>query len=231
MKRLTIILVLVFSCFLVLSCSGAGTATIVRLGAMDQLEQGNYSGSTVSRALLDSGDFGLGTFDKLDGEMVVLNDGIWQVKADGNILDARSQTALFALVTSFSPDVSEEIGMTNLDGLKQLVERVIDAKEEILAIKIRGVFSAVRTRSVPAQNQPFPLLSEVIKQQSVFEREDVQGTAVGYRTPASTAATAGTGYHFHFLADDHSIGGHVLDLTLEHGLLEISRIDALEEFR
>src|ERR1700735_62979 len=42
------------------------------------LVEGVYWGSVSSSALLEQGDFGLGTFEGLDGEMVILDGEIFQ---------------------------------------------------------------------------------------------------------------------------------------------------------
>src|SRR5438132_1663193 len=47
------------------------------------LVEGVYSGSILSSALLEHGDFGVGTFEGLDGEMVILDGEIYQ--AAGNV--------------------------------------------------------------------------------------------------------------------------------------------------
>src|SRR5258708_18035417 len=67
------------------------------------LVEGVYAGSVPSSTLLENGDFGLGTFEGLDGEMVILDGEIYQ--AAGNVL-RRSDDFLapFASVTHFRED-------------------------------------------------------------------------------------------------------------------------------
>jgi hypothetical protein len=46
------------------------------------LVEGADTGAVCSRALLEHGDFGLGTFENLDGELVVFEGAIYQVRGD-----------------------------------------------------------------------------------------------------------------------------------------------------
>lgn len=81
-------------------------------------------------------------------------------------------------------------------------------------IKIHGTFSQMKTRSVPAQEKPYPPLTEVVKSQPVFTMENVSGTIVSFRCPAYVKSLNVPGYHLHFLSDDLTRGGHILDLTI-----------------
>ena len=49
------------------------------------LVEGVDDGAVSSGFLLAQGDFGLGTFENLDGEMVILDGIIYQVRGDGSV--------------------------------------------------------------------------------------------------------------------------------------------------
>ncbi len=74
---------------------------LLQTSTIDALLSGNYEGD-VSFAKLRAGgdDFGLGTFDALDGEMVALDGTFYQMKVDGVAyeLDERLKPP-FAVVT------------------------------------------------------------------------------------------------------------------------------------
>ena len=78
--------------------------TIFQASTIDALLDGNYEGDVSFAELGACGDFGLGTFDALDGEMVGLDGAFYQVKADGRAyeVDGRMKTP-FAVVTFFEP--------------------------------------------------------------------------------------------------------------------------------
>jgi acetolactate decarboxylase len=83
---------------------------------------GVYSGAVSSGLILQHGDFGLGTFENLDGEMVVLDGRVYRVQGNGMVSEAPADaTAPFAVVTTFSPEVGLDI--TPADTLKVLSAR------------------------------------------------------------------------------------------------------------
>ena len=93
----------------------------------------------------------------------------------------------------------------------------------IYAIKISGTYTYVETRSVPAQNKPYPTLAEVVENQSIFVLTNVSATAVGFWFPSSMDGVDYAGYHLHLITDDHSAGGHLLDFTIENATIEIDQ--------
>src|SRR5919206_1907033 len=68
--------------------------TLFQTSTIDALLEGKYDGDVSFAELEDRGDFGLGTLDALDGEMVALEGSFYQVKADGRAytIDKRTRT-------------------------------------------------------------------------------------------------------------------------------------------
>ncbi|MFA5928875.1 MAG: acetolactate decarboxylase [Candidatus Margulisiibacteriota bacterium] len=199
---------------------------ITQVATIDALMAGVYDGHMTLKTLRSYGNFGIGTFEALDGEMFLLDGEFYQVKADGLVylpsLEARTP---FACVTRFSADKKENIDRpTGLLGLEEKIDALAPEANRFCAFIVRGDFSAVRTRSVPAQKKPYPPLAEVTKTQPVFELKNVRGTLIGFRAPAFVKGINVPGYHLHFLADDLGSGGHVLDLTITRGVLEADTV-------
>ena len=96
-----------------------------------------------------------------------------------------------------------------------------------IAIKITGNFSYVKARSVHKQTEPFPTLQEIVANQAVFEFEQISGSMLGYWFPKFMDGVNFPGFHFHFLSDDLTKGGHLLDCTIENGTMEIDYSDKL----
>ena len=72
------------------------------------LVEGVYAGSVPSSTLLENGDFGLGTFEPLDGEMVILDGEIYQ--AAGNVRQRLDEFLVpFASATHFREDAVVQI--------------------------------------------------------------------------------------------------------------------------
>jgi acetolactate decarboxylase len=109
----------------------------------------------------------------------------------------------------------------NLEGIQAFIDQAFPEKNSFLAIRIQGSFKKVRTRSVPAQVKPYPPLTEVTRNQPEFEKENVSGALLGFRCPPYVKAINIPGYHLHFLSTDHQFGGHVLQVVIEHGQIEL----------
>ena len=55
----------------------------------------------------------------------------------------------------------------------------------------------------------------------LFERENIKVTLVGFYTPASAAVLNTPVYHFHFISDDKSTGGHVKDCSFSEAIIAV----------
>jgi acetolactate decarboxylase len=200
-----------------------------QVSTIDALLAGSYEGQMPLQKLLTYGNFGLGTFDNLDGEMVVLEGQVYQIKADGRVYrPPLSLTTPFASVVQFKADYTFSIDQeTDLKDLETMIEKALPNKNLFCAVKVRGNFRTMKTRSVPAQKKPYPLLAEVAKHQPVFNFESVSGVLVGFRSPVFVKGINVPGDHLHFISDDHKSGGHVLDFRLQKGTVEL---DVCHEF-
>ena len=68
---------------------------------------------------------------------------------------------------------------------------------------------------------------EVADRQAMILRRDVKGTMLGYFSPEMFHGAAVAGFHEHFLSDDRTFGGHVLDAVLDHGKIYSQVFDTL----
>jgi len=220
-------IVLLLTGFLFYSCSAVSENRLTQVSTIDALLAGYYDGVMPLNKLKEFGDFGIGTFNKLDGEMIVLDGNIYQFKADGKIYKAEpDNTTPFASVLNFTAGSSFPIsGSTNYNSLQAIIDSTIKNKNLFYAIKVTGNFSYVKTRSVPAQEKPYKPLNEVTKTQPVFEKHEQTGTLIGFRLPAFTSCINVPGYHLHFLSSDFSFGGHLLDFTAGNIKVEIQEIN------
>ncbi len=201
--------------------------TVVQYSTINALLAGVYDGDITFGELRRHGDFGLGTFNALDGEMIALDGHYYQIKSDGTVAPAAdAMVTPFAAVTFFKSD--RTLALTNaLDfhGIEQRLDQFLPDKNAFYSIKIQGHFANVKARSVPRQQPPYPPMTEAVKRQSIFEFHDAQGTMVGFRVPEYAANFNVPGYHFHFLTADRHAGGHVLDCRIERGRAEIDHAD------
>jgi acetolactate decarboxylase len=177
------------------------------------LLEGAYDGDLSFAELAAHGDLGLGTLNRLDGEMIALDGEFFRADVDGFVNEvAAGEKTPFAVVTRFEPEVDERIG-ARLSHVQLLawLDDLLPAGASSCAIRLDGRFELVRARSVPAQSPPYRPLAEVVADQHVFELADVAGTMLGFRFPAYAEGIEIGGYHLHFISDDRARGGHVLD--------------------
>ena len=223
MKKIFVISVL----FLIAGCIPQANR-ITQTSTIDALLAGAYDGQFECGKLLNYGDFGIGTFDKLDGEMVILDGKIYQVKSDGIVYRPSLELKTpFASVCKFSPDINFELSNVNFENTTCVMDKKVSNPNQYFAVKITGKFKRMKVRSVPAQTKPYPPLVEVAKTQPVFEANDVTGTIVGFRTPAFAKGLNVTGYHFHFLSKHLTMAGHILDFELTEGKCQIDKCNEL----
>jgi len=178
---------------------------------VNALVEGVYEERIPYREIKKHGDFGLGTFDSLDGEMVMLDGEIFQITADGRV-HRREEAARtpFACVTFYQPATHDELtGSSNYEDFLAWLEGLLPSPNIFYALRIEGKFSYVKVRSVPKQECYKPLV-EVTKDQPVFEYTDVDGTLAGFFTPSFLSSLSVPGLHLHFLSADLRRGGHLL---------------------
>jgi acetolactate decarboxylase len=200
----------------------SNSGTLVQVSVIDALFQGLYDGYYPIGDLLEQGDYGIGTFHQLDGEMVVFNDTVFQVKSTGEVFtpDADVLTP-FAAVTKFKADTLFDLSNFSFDTLKTDFDSYFPTQNIFYVVKIKGEFSTIKTRSVPAQSKPYPPLTEVTANQPEFDFENVTGDIIGFYCPAYASGINVTGLHLHFLNSERSGGGHVIDFQLEKGTMQL----------
>jgi acetolactate decarboxylase len=177
------------------------------------LLDGAFDGDLSFAELAEHGDLGLGTLNRLDGEMIALDGEFFRADVDGFVhpVAAEAKTP-FAVVTRFEADTDVRIeGAGSQAQLLARLDELIPATATSCAIRLDGQFDLVRARSVPAQSPPYRPLTEVVADQHVFELADVEGTMLGFRFPTYVEGIEVAGYHLHFISDDRGRGGHVLD--------------------
>jgi len=83
--------------------------TLFQVSISGALVAGVYDREVSVQSILQHGDFGLGTFANLDGEMVILDGRVYQVQGTGHVSEAAPDAgAPFAVVTRFSPQTDVE---------------------------------------------------------------------------------------------------------------------------
>jgi acetolactate decarboxylase len=207
-------------------CMGVPLHTLFQVSTSGALVKGIYERAVSSRLLLQHGDFGLGTFENLDGEMVVLEGAIYQVRSDGTVTQIVEDVGTpFAVVAPFVADHDEEIANAkSFQDLTEYCDRFRDSNNVFYAIRVDGHFQHVRARAMRATKDALPL-AKAAAIQPEFDFEDVDATLVGIWAPQFSSALNVAGYHFHFLSVDRTKGGHLLACSGSNLRVRIERLN------
>jgi len=188
-------------------------STIYLCAPVNALVEGLFEQNIPLAEIKQHGDFGLGTFNDLDGELVLLDGTVYQVAGDGQVHVIEDDQALtpFVCVTRYQPishdDLDQEL---SYDEFLDWLVRLLPSPNLFYALRIEGEFAAIKARSVPKQEN-YRTLVEVAREQALFQYENVAGTLVGFYTPAFMASLSVPGLHLHFLSADLRSGGHLLE--------------------
>ena len=202
--------------------------TLFQVSTSRSLVAGKYGGVITCETLLEHGDFGLGTFAGLDGEMIVVDGHVFRIEGNGRISEAApGDEAPFATVTRFDPTVDEPMDTTtSFDDLKTHLDKYRRSDNLFYAFRIDGPFAHVKTRAV-CPPKPGATLLDAAKSQHEFTFADTHGTLIGIYSPSFSGAVSVPGYHVHYLSDDRMQGGHLLEIRTGRVRL---RVQELEDF-
>jgi acetolactate decarboxylase len=82
--------------------------TLYQVSTATALVEGIYQGAVRVGTLREHGDLGLGTFENLDGEMVIVDGHFFQVRSAGSVRESGDDVLTpFALITRFAPHAIE----------------------------------------------------------------------------------------------------------------------------
>ena len=207
-------------------CFDVPQHTLFQVSTSGALVQGIYERAVSSSFLLNHGDFGLGTFENLDGEMVVLDGAIYQARSDGKVLNITDDVGTpFAVVTHFTADQDQTIeSASNFEEITKICDQYRDSDNLFYAFRIDGRFAHIHTRAMKVPLNGLPL-AKAAAIQPEFEFTDVSGTLVGIWAPQFSSALNVAGYHFHFLSEDRTKGGHLLECSGKNLRIRVERVN------
>jgi acetolactate decarboxylase len=186
--------------------------TLYQVSTAGALVEGVYQGAVTVATVREHGDFGLGTFEDLDGEMVVLEGHVFRVSSSGEVHEVPDDASTpFAVVTRFGASDADVVdGVDDLATLTAAVDELRESANVFVAVRVDGTFDSVHVRAACRTAPGVPLVVAT-EAQAEFELHDVTGTMVGFWSPPYSSGFEVAGYHLHFLTDDRRAGGHVLD--------------------
>lgn len=195
--------------------------SLFQVSTSGALVEGVTDGCLTVADLLHYGDFGLGTFDGLDGELVLLDGRCYRARGDGDVTtpDPAALTP-FAVVTRFVSDrVLPGVHVRTWAALEVFLDHERASENHFLGIRATGRFDTLHLRAACRTEHGVPLV-DAVAHQAEWELTGVDGTLVGFWSPPFARAVAVPGLHLHVVSDDGTQAGHVLgisaaDLTVE----------------
>lgn len=193
---------------------------------IDALLAGAYDGEMTVKDLSAKGNFGLGTYNRLDGEMVVHEGVNYHVRFDGtvSVADPSDRVPLAYVVPFLPTETFDAEAIAQLTAIETLVDQRVANKNMFYAIEVKGTFKGITTRAIAPQIKPYRPLAEVSKEQVTFKRDSVAGTMVGIRSPSFSKGISVPGFHWHFISDDKKYGGHILAVELTKGTVRLAQV-------
>ena len=202
------------------------SATLYQISSFDLFSSGNYSEVVSVNDMKDMGTLGIGGAEDLDGELIEVDGKVWQITSDGMVSEPSGDTGVcFGNTIRFEPSISYLVNKTqDYKELLQVVNNSFPDHNSMYAFRIDGKFSKMKVRSVPLQEEPYPPLSEVIENQTIFNLSGVSGTISGFWYPEWIQGVNLAGFHPHFITENHDAGGHVLDFIAENVTISIQPV-------
>jgi acetolactate decarboxylase len=212
MKKLFLLIPVLF----LMGCSPNEEDMIFHYSVLKALDNGVLEGNMKVGELKQHGDLGLGTFNKMNGEMIVLDHVVYRVTPEGNIVQPDDETLIpYSIITFYHQDDTLSLsGEINYQVLKTYVDKRVPSRNLFYAFRISGEFEYIKCGGANIQEKPYnKSLSQMLGDRPVYEGKDIKGTLVGFWCPEYIGDINTAGFHLHFLSDDHSIGGHLMEFT------------------
>lgn len=203
---------------------------IYQTGTINSLLEAVYDGDKTVAEVMQHGNFGLGTFDFVDGEFIACDGVCYRADKDGAITIAQSAIKTpFAVVSNFNPHKKLTLLNLSFQQLEQKLEEQFISRNIVYAIKVTAKFKQISFRSESCPTRSMLKLPELLpKIQQAFSRDNVEGVLVGVWYPKYMANINVPGFHFHFIDSCREFGGHVFAFDLLDGEAQIQELHSLQ---
>lgn len=201
------------------------TAEVTRqLQLAHVLLDGGYDGVTTLEEALAGGDTGLGTVDRLDGELVVVDGQPWRVDWQGTaqIMPGSTRTP-FVVVSSLDSPRTQRLRDVSREQVLACIQDLAGDPGAVITVRLEGVFDRVLVRSVPPQDPPYRPYAEVCQTDEVrWEHKPFYGVFVGFVFPDLSPGSTIPGLHLHGLDRMRTTGGHNHEMHVRDATLSVS---------
>ncbi len=210
------------------------TLKMYQVATLQSLALGYTKSVITVGELLGHGDIGLGTFEGVDGEMIVLDGHCYQATQDGTVFEAPMEKGVpFCAVSQMVEETPFQIGKTkDIDALKTFLDIIIDERFELNSmhiVRIDACFSKVMARSETGKTSHHIELKNLLENnQQDFCFNNIEGSLVCVYFPDYMDGINAAGWHLHFVSKDRTKGGHVFDVCFEKADAVINTISSIE---
>lgn len=196
---------------------------------------GDFSAALDVRELKARGTVGIGTFEGLGGELILLDGEAWNGHASGRALPLADDAPLsFAMAARFAPDADlggkplPIEGCASFADFARRLDETLTSPNRIAVLRTRCFAKRAVFRSVGDAQKPWQRLAAYAALQKVFSIENEWADLVGFRFPKHLAGVNMPGWHIHLITADRRTGGHLLDLEAERMAAERMTASGLE---
>lgn len=149
--------------------SNSTTSKIYQVSTLQALAMGYTKKVITVGELLQYGDTGLGIFENVDGEMIVLDGHCYRAMEDGRVVEADPGMGVpFSSVTKLQGDLEFEISdIKNIEDLKRLLTDKVDegfGLNSMHMVRIDGHFSKIFARSESGYETKFVSLKDILSE-------------------------------------------------------------------
>ena len=204
--------------------------TVNQVALLQSLALGHFEGSITVGELKTLGDIGIGTFDGLNGEMIVLDGVVYRAGEDLKINVVEDKVKVpFSNVTFFEKDFSVKVkNIASKNSLEEKLNALVEkyGANSFYFVKINAGFTEILIRSERGQEKPYKTLAQALEVDQTEETlHNLNGTIVGLYCPPYMSGLNTPGWHFHFISSDKTVGGHVLQLKIKSGEIQFDKTD------
>lgn len=197
---------------------------IFHYSVLKAIDNGVLEGSMTVGELMKHGDLSIGTFNSLDGEMIMVDHEIYRITPDGQIVKPGNEMNVpYSITTFFKPDDTLQMdGEITYPSLIEHTEGMLPSKNLFYAFRISGSFDYIKCGGAARQERPYDKsLLEILADRPVYEAENITGILAGFWCPEYIGDINTVGFHLHFISDNHTLGGHLMEfratsLTIEY---------------
>lgn len=200
--------------------------SIFQVSTSGAIVEGVFQGCVSVADLRRHGDVGLGTFEDLDGEMILIDGRCYQARSDGMVVEAADdELTPFATVVNFAADAEAELSsIADFADFIARLDALRTSENAMVSYRVSGVFRSVDLRAACRAEEGMDLV-QATSNQALFHHEDIEGVLVGFWSPEYAKSIAISGYHLHFISADRRHGGHVLGLGADQLRVEINDVN------